>query len=77
MRSNLSVARPLDLMILPAGASAATILRIEQDDVYFNELARRWSAALVQATATMPDPWFMDEGSSCPLPRPVAALRAL
>lgn len=77
MRSNLSVARPLDLMILPTGAAEATILRIEQDDVYFNELSRRWSAALVQAAATMPDPWFMDEGRSCPLPRPVAALRAL
>ena len=76
-RSNLSVARPLDLMALPAGAAEATILRIEQDDVYFNELSRRWSAALVSAAATMPDPWFMDEGRSCPLPRPVATLRAL
>lgn len=77
MRSNLSVARPLDLIVLPAGAGEATVLRIEQDDVYFNELSRRWSAALAQAATTMPDPWFMDEGRSCPLPLPVSALRAL
>jgi putative proteasome-type protease len=76
MRSNLSVSRPLDLMILPSSAARAQLLRIDQDDAYFNELSRRWSAALLDAAGLMPDPYFMDEGRSCPLPHPVAALRA-
>lgn len=76
MRSNLSVSRPLDLMILPTRAAEAQLLRIEQDDPYFNELSRRWSAALVGAATQMPDPYFMDEGRSCPLPLKVGTLRA-
>jgi putative proteasome-type protease len=76
MRSNLSVSKPLDLMILPAAAQNAQLLRIDQDDAYFNELSRRWSAALLEAATVMPDPYFMDEGRSCPLPRQVTALRA-
>lgn len=77
MRSNLSVARPLDMMILPTGpGQRAQLLRIEQDDVYFNELSRRWSAALLEATELMPDPYFMDEGRTCPVPRQIGALRA-
>lgn len=78
MRSNLSIARPLDLMILPnVPGQCAQLLRIEQDDVYFNELSRRWSSALLAATEQMPDPYFMDEGRSCVLPRQMGALRAL
>ena len=77
MRSNLSIARPLDLMLLPAAPDAqAQVLRIDQEDVYFNELSRRWSAALLEAAELMPEPYFMDEGRSCPLPRQIGALRA-
>lgn len=77
MRSNLSIARPLDVMILPAAIGAsAQLVRIEQDDVYFNELSRRWSAALLEAADFMPDPYFMDEGRTCPVPRQIGALRA-
>ncbi len=75
MRSNLSVARPLDLMMLPAAAGAgARTLRIEQDDVYFNELSRRWSSALVEAAGMMPDPHFLD--AMHPATRQIGNLRA-
>ena len=60
MRSNLSVARPLDLAIVPADpAAAASERRIESDDPYFDALSRRWSALLGEAAEAVPDPDFL------------------
>jgi putative proteasome-type protease len=60
MRSNLSVARPLDLVAMPADAAEPTLVRrIEADDAYFDALSARWSQALNEATMAMPDPDFM------------------
>ena len=60
MRSNIAVARPLDLMIMPSNPQAPLLTRrIEADDVYFNDLTRRWSALLREGARSMPDPDFL------------------
>ena len=63
MRSNLGVARPLDLMVMPADPSRPVLTRrIEADDPYFNDLSLRWSALLHDATAQIPNPpWMSDQ----------------
>ena len=60
MRSNLAVARPLDLMVMPRDAREPLLTRrIECDDPYFDELSTRWSTLLHEATRAIPDPPFM------------------
>lgn len=60
MRSNLSVGRPLDLIVIPADPSAPIIRqRIEQDDAYFNDLSATWGRLLNDARSAIPDPPFM------------------
>lgn len=62
MRSNVAVARPLDLMVMPAESRRPVMARrIEKDDEYFNALSARWSAMLFQATLSIEDPDFMHE----------------
>jgi putative proteasome-type protease len=71
MRSNLSVARPLDLMVMPTGPGEPTReTRIEADDDYFNTLSARWSQALNDATEAMPDPCFLAPPAK---PQPIVA----
>jgi putative proteasome-type protease len=62
MRSNLGVARPLDLMVMPADPSRPVLTRrIESDDSYFNTLSLRWSVLLHEATQAIPNPpWMAD-----------------
>lgn len=68
MRSNLGVARPLDLMVMPrAKGSPILTRRIEPDDEYFNNLSLQWSLLLHEATKTIPNPPFMD-GRGAALP---------
>jgi putative proteasome-type protease len=60
MRSNLAVARPLDLMVMPADPKAPVLKRrIERDDAYFNELSQSWSKYLREATKAIPAPPFL------------------
>ena len=60
IRSNLAVARPLDVMVMPSKPGAKTFtLRIGDDDAYFNDLSARWGDLLHDATASIPDPPFM------------------
>jgi putative proteasome-type protease len=60
MRSNLAVARPLDLMVMPSDPDLPVMTRrIENNDDYFNDLSSRWSALLHEATRAIPDPPFM------------------
>ena len=60
MRSNLGVARPIDLMVMPTDPARDVLRkRSEQDDEYFNDVSRRWSGLLHDATLTIPDPPFM------------------
>jgi putative proteasome-type protease len=60
IRSNLAVARPLDLMVMPSAPGSPTLTRrIEEDDPYFDDLSARWGDLLADAAATIPDPPFM------------------
>jgi putative proteasome-type protease len=60
IRSNLAVARPLDLMVMPAKWNSRVLThRIEEDDSYFNDLSFRWGDLLQDAAEAIPDPPFM------------------
>jgi putative proteasome-type protease len=60
MRSNLAVARPLDLMVMPSDPNAPVLTRrIERDDAYFNELSQSWGKLLREATKAIPAPPFL------------------
>ncbi len=60
MRSNLAVARPLDLMVMPKDPKAPVLTRrIERDDPYFNNLSESWSQYLRDATKAIPPPPFL------------------
>jgi putative proteasome-type protease len=64
MRSNIAVARPLDLMIMRSDPQVPLLMRrIGADDIYFNDLSKRWSALLSEATRSIPDPDFIVEQS--------------
>jgi len=64
IRSNIAVARPLDLLIMRSDPSAPLLTRrIEADDIYFNDLSKHWSALLSEATRSIPDPDFLAEQS--------------
>jgi putative proteasome-type protease len=61
MRSNLGVARPLDMMVMPANPKEQVLTRrIEADDAYFNDLSTSWSNYLHEATLNIPNPPWMD-----------------
>lgn len=61
MASNLGVARPIDLMVMPADPRRPLVTRrIERDDPYFDDLSRRWGEQLEQAARSIPNPPFMD-----------------
>lgn len=60
MRSNLGVARPIDLMVMPADPAEPLLTRrIEEDDPYFDDLSERWARYLHQATQDIPNPPWM------------------
>lgn len=57
IKSNLSVAPPLDLVVVPANACKAEIRRrIAEDDPYWNELRVRWGEGLRALFDDLPDP---------------------
>ncbi len=57
IRSNLSVGRPLDVMIVPRDPRAAAIRRrIEADDDYFNQLSADWGRLLNESRTAIADP---------------------
>jgi putative proteasome-type protease len=60
MRSNLGVARPLDILVMPRDPAKPLVQRrIDADDAYFNDLSRRWSEALHAARQSIPNPPFI------------------
>jgi putative proteasome-type protease len=66
MRSNLGVARPLDLLVMPRDRSQPQLTRrIEVDDEYFDNLSMSWAQYLHQATKDIPNPPWMN-GPQCP-----------
>ncbi|KJS36659.1 MAG: peptidase [Rhodospirillaceae bacterium BRH_c57] len=57
IQSNLSVAPPLDLVIVPADTQRASVrIRIADDDPYWNDLRRRWGQGLRALFDDLPDP---------------------
>ena len=61
MRSNLSVGRPLDLIVIPHDSSRRVVRRrIESDDAYFNDLSRQWGELMTESRNAIPGPPFMD-----------------
>lgn len=59
--SNLGVARPIDLLVMPADPEQPNLTRrIERRDPYFDDLADRWSEALHAAATDIPDPPFLN-----------------
>ncbi|MCP5366333.1 MAG: peptidase [Hyphomicrobiales bacterium] len=61
-RSNLSVGMPLDLMVYRKDTlRVAARRRIGADDLYYIDLAQRWSVALKKAFVALPDPPWLHE----------------
>lgn len=61
MRSNLSVGRPLDMIVIPADRARPVIRRrIEDDDPYFAKLSNVWGRLLNEARQQVPDPPFFE-----------------
>ncbi|MGF7149582.1 putative proteasome-type protease [Sphingomonas zeicaulis] len=62
LRSNLSVGRPFDLLVVPSDATKPDIrLRISEDDAYFDMLSSEWGRLLNESRAAIPVPPFMKE----------------
>jgi putative proteasome-type protease len=64
MESNLGVAHPIDVLVLPAERARPAIKRrIEEDDDYFREITRAWGTILNKSVAGLPEPpWLTSCG---------------
>jgi putative proteasome-type protease len=61
MASNLGVARPIDIMVMPTDRSRPVLTRrIERSDEYFDDLSVRWGEALNEASRKIPNPPFLN-----------------
>jgi len=60
MESNLGVAHPIDLLVIPADRGEPPFrYRIEEDDAYFRDITRLWAQILNDGVSGLPDPpWF-------------------
>ena len=57
MESNLGVAHPIDVLVLPTDRTKPPVKRrIEEDDDYFREITRGWGKMLNEAVAKLPEP---------------------
>ncbi len=57
IRSNLAVGLPVDAVVVPRDALAASVnVRIGQDDAYFESVRHAWSDALREAHQHIPNP---------------------
>jgi putative proteasome-type protease len=66
MESNLAVAHPIDLLVLPADRQEPSLKRrIEADDPYFLDTTRRWAQLLSDAVLSLPEPpWLAGLGET-------------
>lgn len=63
IKSNLGVAQPIDLLVLPSDrAQPPLVRRIERDDAYFRDITARWADVLDGAASELPDPPWMPGG---------------
>lgn len=61
IKSNLSVAPPLDLVIIPVDTQKTSVrTRIADDDAYWTDLRRRWGEGLRALFDELPDPEWAD-----------------
>ena len=62
IRSNLGVAPPIDVMVMPTDKDRPIVKRrVEPDDPYFADLSQRWHEMLKDARHSIPDPpWMKD-----------------
>ena len=57
MKSNLGVARPIDVAIVPSDRRLPPIgRRIDEDDPYFDGITARWARSLREAALSIPNP---------------------
>lgn len=62
MKSNLGVAMPIDLLVLPTDREQPGVSRrIERGDRYFEALADRWAELIYEAATGLPSPPWMDD----------------
>jgi putative proteasome-type protease len=60
MESNLGVAHPIDVLVLPADRAKPTVKRrVEEDDDYFREVTRAWGKMLNEGVARLPEPQWL------------------
>lgn len=60
IKSNLGVAHPIDVLVLPADRRKPPILhRVEKKDPYFRDITREWGEVLNRAALGLPDPPWM------------------
>ena len=70
IRSNIAVGPPLDLVVIPRDRLSGVARRIEAEDPYFRDLARRWSEAMASAHKAIPDPTWLNTGvETAPAPK--------
>jgi putative proteasome-type protease len=61
MRSNLSVAPPIDLLCYRAGSLRAELrIDIAEDDAYFGKLRADYSRGLLELFERLPDPGWIE-----------------
>ena len=57
MESNLGVAHPIDVLVLPASPEQPALKRrIDEDDSYFGDITSRWARMLNDGVSSLPDP---------------------
>ena len=65
MESNLGVAHPIDVLILPADRTKPVVRRrVEEDDDYFREITRSWGKMLNEGVAKLPEPPWLALGAA-------------
>lgn len=64
MESNLGVAQPIDLIVMPRDPAKSSFKhRIEEEDSYFLETTRRWARILNDGVTSLPDPPWLTPSS--------------
>ena len=62
MESNLGVAHPIDLLVIPADRQEPVFkYRIEEEDAYFRDITRMWALILNDGVSGLPDPPWLAE----------------
>lgn len=64
MESNLGVAHPIDVLVLPSSRNKQPLKRrIEEDDPYFAGITRQWAKILNDGVTALPSPPWLDRST--------------